>query len=53
MTSLVCTGATLQCSFGTVPATFAASGTGVAAGHPAGVVTDVGSDSVPPFGLCQ
>jgi hypothetical protein len=53
MTSLVCTGATLQCSFGTVPATFAASGTGVAAGQPAGVVTDVGSDSVPPFGLCQ
>jgi hypothetical protein len=52
MTSLVCTGATLQCSFGTLPATFAASGTDVAAGQPAGVVTDVGSASVPSFGLC-
>jgi hypothetical protein len=53
MPNLVCTGATLQCSMGTTPATFAASGTEVLAGAPAGVVTDVGAESVPTFGMCQ
>jgi hypothetical protein len=53
MTNVVCTGATLQCSFGTTPATFAASAAQVAAGTPAGVVTDVAVASVPPFGLCM
>ena len=53
MPSLVCTGATVQCSFGTTPATFAASGGEVSAGGPAGVVTDVAPGNVPPFGLCM
>jgi hypothetical protein len=53
MPSLVCMGATLQCSFGTTPASFAASGGQVSAGSPAGVVTDVGSANVPPFGMCM
>jgi hypothetical protein len=52
MPSLVCTGATVQCSFGTTPATFAASGTQASAGGAAGVVTDVAPENVPPFGLC-
>jgi Domain of unknown function (DUF4280) len=53
MPDLVCTGAAVQCSFGTTPATFAASGTEVSAGGPAGVVTDVAPGNVPPFGLCM
>jgi Domain of unknown function (DUF4280) len=52
MPSLVCTGATLQCSFGTIPAAFAASGIQVETGTPVGVVTDVTAANVPPFGLC-
>jgi Domain of unknown function (DUF4280) len=52
MPNLVCTGATLQCSFGTIPSTFAASGLQVSASSPAGVVTDVTPANVPPFGLC-
>ena len=53
MPDLVCTGATLQCSFGTTPATFAASGNKVSANSPVGVVTDVASANVPPFGMCM
>jgi hypothetical protein len=53
MPDMVCTGATLQCSFGTTPATFAASGAQVSAGAPVGVVTDVAAANVPSFGLCM
>lgn len=51
--AMVCTGATLQCSFGTTPATFAASGTQASATSPCGIVTDVAAADVPPFGLCM
>ena len=53
MPNLVCTGATLQCSFGAAPATFSATGTQVSAAGPAGVVTDTALANVPPFGMCQ
>jgi Domain of unknown function (DUF4280) len=53
MPNLVCTGATLQCSMGTTPASFAASGQTVSGPTPAGVLTDVGAASVPSFGLCM
>jgi hypothetical protein len=53
MGSLVVTGATLQCTMGSTPATFAASGTQESATSPTGVITDVGPSSIPPFGLCQ
>jgi hypothetical protein len=53
MGTQVVTGATLQCSMGTTPATFAASGAQVSATTPAGVVSDIGPASVPPFGMCQ
>lgn len=52
MPTQVCTGASLQCSFGTVPSTFAASGAEVSAIGTAGIVTDVSPSNVPPFGLC-
>jgi len=52
MPDLVCTGATLQCSFGTIPATFSASGIQTSVGTPAGVVTDVTPANVLPFGIC-
>lgn len=53
MGNQVVTGATLQCSMGTTPSTFAASGAAVSAATPAGVITDIGPGNVPPFGLCQ
>ena len=49
MGSQVVTGATLQCSMGTTPSTFAASGAAVSATAAAGVITDTGSGSIPPF----
>jgi hypothetical protein len=52
MPNLVCTGATLQCSFGAIPSTFAASGIQASAGTPVGVVTDVTTANVLPFGIC-
>jgi hypothetical protein len=53
MPSQVCTGATLQCSFGTTPCTFSAFGVEVSATATAGVVTDVAPANVPGFGLCS
>jgi hypothetical protein len=53
MPNLVCTGATLQCSMGTTPATFAASGQALSSPTPTGVVTDIGPASVPSFGMCM
>lgn len=52
MANQVCTGASLQCSFGTSPSSFTASGTDVQATADAGVVTDVGASNVPAFGMC-
>jgi hypothetical protein len=52
MPNQVCTGAVLQCSFGTAPSTFSASGLEVSATAAAGVVTDVAPSNVPPFALC-
>ncbi len=53
MPDLVCTGAMLQCSFGTSPATFSATGAKVSAGAAAGVVSDTDTANVPPFGNCM
>jgi len=53
MGSLVCTGAALQCSFGTTPAQFSASSTDVSGTEAAaGAVTDIGAANVPAFGMC-
>jgi len=52
MAGQVCTGAALQCSFGSAPSTFSASGVQVDATAPAGVVSDVAPSNVPPFALC-
>ena len=52
MPNQVFTGAALQCSFGTAPSTFAASGVEVDATAAAGVVTDVAASNVPPFAMC-
>jgi hypothetical protein len=49
----VSTGASLQCSMGSAPATFSASGGHVKATAAAGVVTDVGQGNVPPFAMCK
>lgn len=49
----VATGATVECTFGDAPSVFTASSENVAATTPAGVVTDVELENVPPFGLCS
>ncbi len=48
----VSTGAALECTFGVAPAEFTASGEDVSATTPAGVITDVGLENIPTFGLC-
>jgi len=53
MGSVVVTGACLQCSMGSSPATFTASGTRVSGTLPAGVITDVDPSAIPTFGMCQ
>jgi hypothetical protein len=53
MGSLVVTGASLQCTMGTTPATFTASATQESATSPTGVITDVGPSCIASFGLCQ
>ena len=53
MGNQVATDATLQCSLGTTPSTFTASGVVVSVTTLAGVVTDIGPANVPSFGLCQ
>jgi hypothetical protein len=53
MGTLVCTGAALQCSFGTTPATFSASSTDVSGSEmAAGTVNDFATANVPSFGMC-
>lgn len=52
MPDLVCTGATLRCSYGTTTATFSATGAKVTAGAAAGVVSDAATANIPPFGSC-
>jgi hypothetical protein len=52
MSTQVCTGATVQCSFGTAPSTFSASSPDVSAIAAAGVISDVTPSNVPPFALC-
>lgn len=48
----VSTGAEVACSFGAAPSVFAASSENVAATTPAGVITDVELENIPPFGMC-
>jgi len=53
LSNLVCTGASLQCSFGTTPATFSASSPDVSASQVAvGTVEDVAAANVASFGMC-
>lgn len=49
----VSTGAQVQCSFGTIPAVFDASGIDVTATTSAGVITDVTAANIPTFGMCS
>lgn len=53
MPDLVCTGASLACSMGAAPATFAATGASVSTASPVGVVTDTTMASIPGFGMCS
>jgi len=52
MGQLVCSGASLMCTFGTAPSTFNATNPMVKGPSPAGVVTDITPANVPPFLLC-
>jgi len=49
----VSTGAEVTCTFGAVPSVFSASSENVAATTPAGVITDVAPENIPPFGMCS
>jgi len=49
----VSTGAQVQCSFGTLPAVFDASGLKVSATTSAGVIADVTTENIPTFGMCS
>lgn len=49
----VSTGAELRCTFGAAPAEFSASGEAVTATTPAGTITDVEEENIPPFGMCS
>jgi hypothetical protein len=49
----VSTGAEVECSFGVAPSVFNASSENVAATTPAGVITDVEAENIPPFGMCS
>ncbi len=49
----VSTGAEVLCTFGDVPAVFAASSENVAATTPAGVITDVEPENIATFGMCS
>jgi hypothetical protein len=49
----VATGAEVMCTFGDAPAVFSASSENVAATTPAGVITDVEVENIPPFGMCS
>ncbi len=53
MANQVVSGAALKCSFGSTPAAFTGSSQRVSARTAAGVVADVGSGNVRPFGLCS
>jgi hypothetical protein len=50
---LVSTGAEVECSFGVAPSVFNASSENVSATTPAGVITDVEMENIPPFGMCS
>jgi Domain of unknown function (DUF4280) len=49
----VSTGAEVECTFGDAPSVFSASSENVTATTPAGVVTDVELENIPPFGMCS
>jgi hypothetical protein len=53
LADLVCTGAALQCSMGSSPATFSATSQSVVAPTGAGTVSDTSASNVPTFGMCQ
>ena len=56
MSFCLCTGAVLQCPFGSVPASFSALPIPrvVINGRPAGVMTDMAPTvNIPPFGMCS
>jgi hypothetical protein len=53
VSNLVCTGAALQGSMGTTPATFSASGPAVTVPSAASVTSDISPPSIAGFGLCM
>jgi hypothetical protein len=56
MSLLLCTGATLTCSFGAAPSVFSADplpGAPQVLGAVAGAITAISPANIPPFGACQ